>query len=78
MKLAKKLKIGDEVEVIAGNDKGRSGKISAIFLKKNKVVVEGIRKMKKSVKPSENNKEGGFVEFSAPIDLSNVQLKKSK
>ena len=76
MKLKAHIKKGDEVEIIAGNDKGKKGKVLAVFIQKNRVIVEGVRKMKKAIKPSEENKKGGFIEVESPIHLSNVCIKK--
>lgn len=50
------------VEIIAGDDKGKKGKVLAVFPKANKVVVEGCKMAKKAVKPSEQNQNGGFYE----------------
>lgn len=67
-----KLKKGDEVKVIAGDDKGKVAKILAVLPKKGKVIVEGVRIAKKAVKPSEKNQNGGFISKEMPIDISNV------
>ncbi len=68
-----KLKKNDEVEVIRGKDKKRRGKIIGFVPKKNAVVVEGIKIIKKHTKPSASSK-GGIVEKEAPINISNVML----
>lgn len=67
-----KLKKGDEVKIIAGDDKGKTAKIIAVLPKVGKVVVEGVNLVKKAVKPSEQNKNGGFISKEMPIDISNV------
>lgn len=67
-----KLKKGDEVKIIAGDDKGKTAKIVAVLPKVGKVVVEGVNLVKKAVKPSEQNKNGGFISKEMPIDISNV------
>lgn len=67
-----KLKKGDEVKVIAGDDKGKTAKIIAVLPKVGKVIVEGVNVAKKAVKPSEQNKNGGFISKEMPIDISNV------
>ncbi|MCF7803234.1 MAG: 50S ribosomal protein L24 [Candidatus Marinimicrobia bacterium] len=69
-----RIKRGDQVEVIAGNDKGKQGKVLKVFPKKNRVIVEGINFIKRHTRPSQNNPQGGIVEKEAPIDVSNVQL----
>jgi len=68
-----KLKKGDLVKVIAGKDKGKTGKIISFVPKKNRVIVEGVRIVKKHVKASQTTK-GGIIEKEAPIDISNVML----
>ena len=75
-----KIKTGDEVKVISGHYKGSTGEVIAVLPKKNKVIVEGVNIVKKSLKPSQSNPEGGIIEKEAPIDASNVMLydKKAK
>lgn len=68
-----KLKTGDKVVVIAGKDKGKEGTIIKTLRADNKVVVEGVNKIKKHVKPT-GNTEGGIVEMEAPIHASNVMI----
>ena len=65
-----KIKKGDTVKVIAGKDKGREGKVTSV--KDGKVVIEGINQVTKHTKPSQSNPQGGIVQQSAPIDMSNV------
>jgi len=67
-------RIDDEVEVIAGADKGHRGKILKIDRKKNKVVVEGAGKVWKHVKRSQKNPQGGRLNKEMPISASNVML----
>lgn len=70
-----KFKKGDEVVVITGLDKGKSGKILATFPSKNRVLVEGINIVKRHTKANEQaGIEGGIVEKEAPIHVSNVKL----
>ena len=73
--MAKKFKIkkGDTVMVIAGDDKGKTGEVLQVLTKKDAVIVAGCKIAKKTVKPSEENKEGGFVEKEMPIHISNVK-----
>ena len=66
-------KIGDEVVVITGSDKGKKGKIVKTLRAENKVVVEGVKVVKKHQKPKPQN-EGGIVEMEAPIAASNVMI----
>lgn len=67
-----KIKKGDNVKIITGDDKGKTGVVKAVFPKKNQVIVEGCKVAKKAVKPSEQNPQGGFVNKEMPIDISNV------
>ncbi len=67
-----KIKKGDNVRVIAGKDKGRSGKVISVDRKNRKVVVEGVNMITKHEKPSARNQDGGIVHREAPFDLSNV------
>ena len=73
-----KIKKGDTVKVIAGKDKDKEGKVLSV--KDGKVIVEGVNMIKKSLKPNQQNPEGGVIEKEAPIDASNVMLydKKAK
>jgi large subunit ribosomal protein L24 len=69
-----RLKKGDEVKVIAGKDKGKSGKILRVVLKYDRVIVDGINVMKRHTKPSLNNQDGGIVDKTVGIHISNVML----
>jgi large subunit ribosomal protein L24 len=75
-----KIKTGDTVKVISGHYKGTVSEVVAVNPKTNKVIVEGVNMIKKTLKPSQQNPEGGIVEREAPIDASNVMLydKKAK
>ena len=66
-------KIGDEVVVITGSDKGKSGKIIKTLKSENKVVVEGVHIVKKHQKPT-GVETGGILDVEAPINASNVML----
>ena len=67
-----KIKKGDTVKVIAGKDKGKEGKVIAVNVKKNTVLVEGINMITKHTKPSMANQNGGIIQQEGPIDMSNV------
>jgi len=73
--MAKKFKIkkGDEVLIIAGDDKGKTGTVKRVLTKKDAVIVEGCKLAKKAVKPNEENKDGGFDNKEMPIHISNVK-----
>ena len=68
-----KIKVGDEVLVIAGKDKGKNGKVIKTLKKEDKVVVEGINIVKKHVKPRNGQDKGGIFDIEAPIHVSNVK-----
>jgi len=68
-----KIKKGDLVEIIAGDDKGKQGVVLQVLTKKDAVLVEGCKLAKKAVKRSEQNPEGGFVMKEMPIHISNVR-----
>ena len=69
-----KIKKGETVKVIAGNDKGAEGKVISVDAKNHKVIVEGVNMITKHEKPSQANPNGGIVQKEAPIDISNVML----
>lgn len=73
-----KIKKGDTVKVIAGDDKGKSGVIQSVDLKKMRVLVEGVNIVKRHTKPSASKPEGGILEKEAPIHVSNVMLVDAK
>lgn len=68
-----KIKLGDNVLVIAGKDKGKNGKVIKTLRNDDKVVVEGINIVKKHVKPNNQNDKGGIFDIEAPIHVSNVK-----
>ena len=68
-----KIKVNDQVEIIAGKDKGKNGKVIKTLKKEDKVVVEGINIVKKHVKPRNGNDKGGIFDIEAPIHVSNVK-----
>lgn len=68
-----KIKVGDSVLVLAGKDKGKTGRVIETMAKKDKVVVEGINMVKKHVKPNRTNETGGIFDIEAPIHVSNVK-----
>jgi large subunit ribosomal protein L24 len=68
------IKKGDHVEVISGNYRGSSGKILAVFPRKQRVLVEGVRIIKKHLRKSQDNPSGKIAEREGPIHISNVRL----
>lgn len=69
-----KIKTGDTVKIIAGDDKGQTGKIVKILKDKNKAIVEGVNMVSKHTKPSAQNPQGGISKFEAPLHISNLML----
>ena len=68
-----KIKRGETVEVIAGDDKGKSGKVLMVNIEQGRVLVEGVNFVKKHMQKSEDNPQGGVVEREAPLAISNVK-----
>ncbi len=73
-----KIKKGDKVQVITGQDKGTVGEVKAAFPKTNKIIVEGVNVRKKHQKPNQINPDGGIVDKEMPINASNVKLDEGK
>jgi large subunit ribosomal protein L24 len=67
-----KIKKGDSVKIIAGDDRGKVAKVLSVLPKTSQVIVEGCKLAKKATKPTEQNTEGGFVNKEMPINISNV------
>jgi large subunit ribosomal protein L24 len=64
----------DKVKVIAGNNKGKTGKVLKVIVDKNKLIIEGVNLVKKHQKPNQTNQQGGIIEKEAPVNASNVML----
>jgi large subunit ribosomal protein L24 len=70
-----KIKKGDNVIVIAGKDRGTTGKVARALPATDQVIIEGVNKKKRHQKTNKDTRQGGgIVEFSAPIHVSNVQI----
>ena len=69
-----KLRKEDLVQVIAGKDKGKQGKILKIDRDKGRVIIAGINMIKKAMKKKKQTDRGGIVEIEAPLDISNVMI----
>ncbi len=67
------VKKGDDVQVIAGKNKGKRGVVLSVDARKQTVIVEGARILKKATKPSESDPDGGIKEIDGPIHISNVK-----
>jgi large subunit ribosomal protein L24 len=68
------VKKGDQVEVISGNFRGSSGKILEVIPRKQQVLIEGVRIIKKHLRKSQDNPQGKIAEREGPIHVSNVKL----
>ena len=69
-----KIKTGDTVKVIAGEEKGKEGKVLRVDREKKRAIVEGLNLVKKHTKPNAQNPQGGIVEKEASIHISNLSL----
>ena len=71
--MALKIKTGDTVRILAGDDKGKTGEVLAVMPSKGKVIVKDCKIAKKTIKPDQDkNPDGGFINKEMPIDISNV------
>jgi large subunit ribosomal protein L24 len=68
-----KLKKGDNVKIITGKDKGKSGKIVRVLVKENKIIVDGLNMMKKHQRPRKSGEKGTMINIAMPIHASNVK-----
>ncbi len=69
-----KFKKGDEVVITIGKDKGKKGKIEAVFPKRNEVIVAGVNIYKRHLKPRGQGKPGGIVDLPKPLSLAKIAL----
>lgn len=65
---------GDQVEVISGNHKGSTGKVLAVLARKERVLIEGVRMIKRHLRKSQDNPQGKIAEREGPIHISNVKV----
>jgi large subunit ribosomal protein L24 len=72
--MAMKIRKHDTVMVIAGNSRGKSGKVLKVYPEKLRIIVEGVNIIKRHTRPSQKNPQGGIVQREAPIHVSNVML----
>ncbi|MEG2707703.1 MAG: 50S ribosomal protein L24 [Vagococcus sp.] len=73
-----KIKKGDKVQVISGQYKGTTGEVTKVFPNEEKVIVEGVNLMKKHLKPTQDNPDGGIIEIEVPLHVSNVMAYDAK
>ena len=69
-----KIKVGDNVRVITGSNKGKEGKVLKVLRAENRVLIDGVNIIKKHVKPNRENETGGILEVEAPLHISNVKV----
>ena len=68
------IKKNDTIYVLAGEDKGKTGKVLKVLVEKERAIVEGVNFVNKSTKPNAKNPQGGFEKVEAPIHISNLSL----
>ena len=68
------VKKGDTVIVLAGDDRGKQGRVLSVQLEKQRAIVEGVNIVSKSTKPSAKHPQGGIIKIEAPIHVSNLAL----
>ena len=69
-----RIKKGDQVRVLAGKDKGREGEISRVIPQRNAVIIEGVNEVKRHQKATSETMQGGSIDKTMPIDVSNVAI----
>lgn len=69
-----RIKKGDSVKVIAGDDKGKTGKVLQVIPQTGRALVEGVNMVKKHMRKSESHPQGGVVEMESPVDISNLKV----
>lgn len=68
------VKKGDTVRILCGKDRGREGQILRVFPKTQRAIVEGVNMVRKHLRPSQQNPDGGIIEQEAPIHVSNLMV----
>ena len=68
------IKKGDTVKVIAGDDRGKEGRVLSVEASKNRAIVEGVNIITKATKPNAQHPQGGLIKKEAPINISNIAL----
>lgn len=72
--MAMRIRKEDTVEVTAGKDKGKRGKVLKVVRDSNRVIVEGVNMAKRHQRPTPQNQQGGIIEKEMPLDLSNIMI----
>ncbi|MCP4632877.1 MAG: 50S ribosomal protein L24 [candidate division Zixibacteria bacterium] len=73
-----RIKKNDTVKIVAGNDRGKIGKVLVVFPEKDRVIVEGVNIIKRHTRPSQRNRKGGIISKEAPVHISNMMYYDSK
>lgn len=73
-----KIKVNDEVIVLTGKDRGKTGKVAKLNFKKGVAIVSGVNMVKKAVKPTQDNPSGGITDIESAIQMSNISLMSPK
>ncbi len=73
-----KLKLGDEVVILAGKDKGKTGAVLDLNFKQKRALIKGVNMVKKTMKPNQENPNGGIFDKEASVHMSNVALMSPK
>lgn len=68
------IKKGDNVQVIAGDDKGKKGRVVEVITDTNRAIVEGVNVVKRHTKPNAQNQNGGIISKEAPVHISNLMV----
>lgn len=69
-----KIKKNDNVLVTKGKDRGKTGKVKFVLPKKEMIIIDGLNKYKKHIKPTKKNPQGGIVDIDTPMQISNISL----
>lgn len=69
-----KIKVNDKVQIVAGKDKGKTGKVIQVLPDMKKIVVEGINVMYKHVRSQKQGEKGQRIQFNGPVDISNIMI----
>lgn len=72
--MAIKMRKNDRVKVIAGKDKGKTGKVLFVDKEKSRAIVEGINIVKKTKRPDQQNQKGGIIDIESPLNISNLKV----
>lgn len=68
------IRTGDNVKILSGKEKGKTGKVLQVLNTEDRIVVEGVNMLKKNVRPKREGEKGQVVEYNAPLHVSNIQL----